>query len=77
MRSLASAILLFVNNIFGLGLGPLMVGIMSDALTPHYGAQGLGVALALMVLIGVWGSVHFILAGNVLARDIDAAQAGR
>jgi predicted MFS family arabinose efflux permease len=77
MRSLASAILLFVNNIFGLGLGPLMVGIMSDALTPQYDAQGLGVALALMVLIGVWGSVHFILAGNVLARDIDAAQAGR
>ena len=77
MRSLASAILLFVNNIFGLGLGPLMVGIMSDALTPHYGVQGLGVALALMVLIGVWGSVHFLLAGRSLAHDINAAQAGR
>ena len=26
MRSLASAILLFINNIIGLGLGPLMIG---------------------------------------------------
>ena len=27
MRSLASAILLFINNIIGLGLGPLMIGV--------------------------------------------------
>jgi sugar phosphate permease len=75
MRSLASAILLFINNIFGLGIGPLMVGMMSDALTPHYGVQGLGIALALMVLIGLWGSIHYLVGGRSLARDIEASQA--
>jgi predicted MFS family arabinose efflux permease len=75
MRSLASAIMLFINNIFGLGIGPLMVGMMSDALTPRYGVQGLGIALALMVIIGLWGSVHYLIGGRSLARDIAAAQA--
>ena len=74
MRSLASAILLFINNIFGLGIGPLSVGMMSDALAPEYGSRGLGVALALMVIIGLWGSVHYLLAGRSLARDIEAMQ---
>ena len=74
MRSLASAILLFINNIFGLGIGPLSVGMMSDALAPDYGSRGLGVALALMVIIGLWGSVHYLLAGRSLARDIEAMQ---
>ncbi|MGB1549952.1 MAG: spinster family MFS transporter [Parvibaculales bacterium] len=74
MRSLASAIMLFINNIFGLGIGPLSVGMMSDALAPEYGVRSLGIALALMVIIGLWGSIHYLLAGRSLARDIDAMQ---
>jgi len=75
MRSLASAIMLFINNIFGLGIGPLAVGMMSDAMGPSYGDRSLGVALALMVTVGVWGSVHYMIAGRSLGRDIAAAQA--
>ena len=48
--------------------------MMSDALAPEYGSRGLGVALALMVIIGLWGSVHYLLAGRSLARDIEAMQ---
>ena len=46
MRSLASAIMLFINNIIGLGVGPLGVGIISDALAPGYGVASLAYALA-------------------------------
>ena len=74
MRSLASAILLFINNIFGLGIGPLSVGIMSDALAPAYGTRSLGIALALIVMIGIWGSIHYLIAGRSIGRDIAAAQ---
>jgi hypothetical protein len=74
MRSLASAILLFINNIFGLGLGPLSVGMISDALAPEYGIRSLGIALASITVIGVWGSIHFLIAGRSLGRDIEAAQ---
>ncbi len=71
MRSLASAIFLLITNTFALGLSPLAVGMLSDQLTPHYGKQGLGIALAIMLLLGVWGGVHFWLAGRTLRQDID------
>ena len=38
MRALASAILLFIINLIGLGLGPWFVGMISDALKPAYGS---------------------------------------
>ena len=75
MRSLASAILLFINNIFGLGLGPLSVGLLSDKLTPQYGPQGLGYALAIMLLVGLWGAMHYFLAARSLKQDIARAAA--
>ncbi len=75
MRSLASAILLFINNIFGLGIGPLSVGMISDQLAPSYGLKSLGMALAIITVIGIWGSIHYLIGGRSLARDIEAAQA--
>ena len=75
MRSLASAIMLFINNIFGLGLGPLSVGLLSDSLTPVYGPQGLGYALAIMLLVGLWGALHYFLAARSLKTDIELASA--
>lgn len=40
-RSAAAAILLLVLNLFGTGLGPLFVGVMSETLTPNFGEQAL------------------------------------
>jgi MFS family permease len=46
-RALASAVMLFVINLIGLGLGPLLVGLLSDALTPILGpTHGLRWAMA-------------------------------
>ena len=39
MRAMASAILYFVLNIIGLGLGPLTVGILSDAFASTFGEK--------------------------------------
>ena len=38
MRAMASAILFFILNLIGLGLGPLVVGMISDLLAPAYGS---------------------------------------
>lgn len=70
MRSLASAIMLFINNIVGLGVGPLSIGIMSDYLTPLYGERGLGYALASFILIGIWGNCHYFIAARSLKKDM-------
>ena len=73
MRSLASAIMLFINNIIGLGIGPLGVGIISDALAPNYGVSSLAYALASFLIIGLWGNAHYFIAAHTLKQDIAQA----
>jgi predicted MFS family arabinose efflux permease len=41
MRSTASASFLLINNLIGLGVGPLLIGRLSDALKATYGAESL------------------------------------
>ncbi len=67
-RAVAASINLFVGNIIGLGLGPLCVGLISDALQPRLGADSLAFALGALVLIYALGAGLFLLA----ARRIDA-----
>jgi len=70
MRAVSSAIKMLCLNLIGMGLGPLLVGILSDWLTPLYGAEALDVALAYFTLVGLWGSLHFWLCGRALAKQI-------
>lgn len=69
MRAVSSAIKMLCLNLIGLGLGPLLVGVLSDLLTPHYGEDALSVALAYFALVGLWGSLHFWLCGRALAKQ--------
>jgi len=41
MRSTASGSFLFINNLIGLGVGPLLMGRISDGLKSTYGAESL------------------------------------
>lgn len=66
-RAIASALLLLMVNVVGLGLGPLMVGALSDALSASFGRDSLRYSLAFMQLLGVWGAIHFYFAGRALA----------
>jgi predicted MFS family arabinose efflux permease len=73
MRAMASAILLFILNIIGLGLGPWFVGVVSDWLAPEYGVQSLGISLVWIVVIGnAWSAVHYFLAARTLREDLRA-----
>src|SRR5205085_1183201 len=38
-RAVASAAILFMQNLIGLGLGPVVLGFFSDQLKPTYGAE--------------------------------------
>ena len=69
MRAVSSAIKMLFLNLIGMGLGPLLVGLLSDWLEPHYGEDSLSVALAYFTLVGLWGSLHFWLCGRALAKQ--------
>lgn len=73
MRALASAILLFILNIIGLGLGPWFVGFLSDFLGHYYGVESLRYSLfAVSVVVGLWATTHLYLAGVNLGPDLEA-----
>jgi len=73
MRALVSALLLFVINLVGLGMGPQIVGILSDALKGSFGVQSVRYALLWVVLLGAaWSTVHYALAARTLRDDLQA-----
>jgi hypothetical protein len=73
MRALTSAILFFVINLVGMGLGPLSIGFMSDVLTESGGTAPLAQS---MLTIGVSAalvtSIAFFLAAKTVREDIAA-----
>lgn len=70
MRALTSAILLFVLNIIGLGLGPFLTGLMSDLLTPRFGEMGLRYAMVISTMAGLVAIVLFFVAARRLPADL-------
>jgi len=70
MRSVASAILLFIVNIIGLGLGPQLVGLLSDFFQEQHGVESLRYALLCLSLVNVWTALHYFLAARTLQKDL-------
>ena len=71
MRSVAAAVLLFILNIIGLGLGPQAVGVLSDHLADEYGQESLRYSLFLLSFINIWAAYHFYMAGKYLKQDLE------
>ena len=73
MRAMASAILLFMLNLIGLGLGPMMTGFMSDWLTPQFGDDALRYAMSITVMVNCWCAFHYFMAAKTIREDIARA----
>jgi predicted MFS family arabinose efflux permease len=74
MRAMSSAILFFILNIIGLGMGPWTVGIVSDYLSATHGVESLRYAmLYILPVVGVWSACHFFMASRTLREDLAAA----
>jgi predicted MFS family arabinose efflux permease len=73
MRAMASAILLFILNLIGLGLGPLFAGFLSDQLRPEFGIESIRYSLLIVAVAGnVWAALHYYLASLTLREDLHA-----
>lgn len=75
MRAIASALVLFILNMIGLGLGPFLVGVLSDLLSGTFGNDSLRYAIVIATAAYFWAGAHFMLAGKSLRSDMAAAQA--
>lgn len=74
MRGVASALMLFILNSIGLGLGPQATGILSDLLREAYGTESMRYAL-LCVTAAVYplAAFSFYRASGYIERDLARA----
>jgi MFS family permease len=76
MRATGSALLNGVYTLVGQGLGPLLIGVLSDRLAPAYGnGQGLAYAMALAAVIYLWAALHYLLAARHVGPDMARVRA--
>jgi MFS family permease len=71
MRAVAAGVLMFVTNIIGLALGPQSIGWLNDYVFASHGDGAVRYSLLLVLLVmGVWSALHFMLAARALPGDL-------
>lgn len=71
MRAVTSAVLFFVLNMIGLGLGPFLTGLASDLLAPVAGDQNLRYAMVITACVGFIAILMFVIASRHLLGDLE------
>lgn len=69
IRATAAAALVF-SGVIGLGIGPFVVGALSDALSTSSGANSLRYAMFIAVPLCMWASTHYYLASKTANLDV-------
>lgn len=69
MRAQGSALSVFFSGYLGAGLGPLLVGMSSDALAQSFGTEALRMSLAIAALAIVPSGIFMIIASRYYAAD--------
>ena len=77
MRAVALAVLTTVICLVGRGLGPQIVGVLSDTLHTHWGQDSLRYGLLAMTPALILAAAHFYWAGKYLSKDMQRATEGR
>ena len=70
MRATTLAVVMLLCSLVGMGMGPEIVGSLSDLLAPSLGNDSLRYAMLSMSLVSVWATVHFWRAGNTVRQDL-------
>jgi MFS family permease len=70
MRATTLAVVMLLANLIGMGIGPQVVGILSDLLMPTLGANSLRYAMLIMSFVALWSAYHFWVAGRTVQADL-------
>ncbi len=69
MRALGGAIFLLINNLFGLGLGDFLVGLMSDNLKIIYGKESLRYSIIYGSSLYILAAIFLLIGARYLHKD--------
>ncbi|MDA8590294.1 MFS transporter [Luminiphilus sp.] len=74
MRAVSSALLFFILNMIGLGLGPTSIGLLSDTLADQHGVDSLGYAMMYIIPSAMFISgILYLLASRYIRDDLAKA----
>ena len=74
MRAQAAALLLFAINQIGLGVAPLAVGMLNDALAARFGEEAIRYSLLATGATSLWAVAHSLLAARSVRADLAAVR---
>jgi MFS family permease len=72
-RATACAFTSFMVNSVGLGLGPQVMGIVSDLLRPHYGEESLRMSLLLVTVLSIPATIFYYRSSRTYRADMETA----
>lgn len=75
MRATMLAVIMLFANLIGMGVGPQIVGIVSDVLRPTLGDDALRYAMLIVSGVAFLGAVYFWKSGETISSDIQAQNA--
>lgn len=70
MRATTMAVVMLLANLIGMGLGPQVVGILSDGLLPALGNDSLRYAMLIMSFVALGSAFFFWRTGDTVKRDL-------
>ena len=73
MRALISAALFFCTTVIGLGVGPVLVGALSDHLTPSLGQAALSRAFLVVPVLHFFSGLMFFKGSRTIEADVRRA----
>jgi MFS family permease len=74
-RATALAVVMLFANLIGMGVGPQVVGALSDLLARTYGTNSLRYSMLAMSSIALWAGYHFWCSGRTVHDDTAALRA--
>lgn len=73
VRATTLAAILLLTNLVGMGVGPQLVGTLSDLLSPSFGVDSLRYAMLAAALIAPLAAFHFWRVGRTVGADLSRA----
>jgi predicted MFS family arabinose efflux permease len=70
MRATTAALILVISNVVGAGLGPQLVGFMSDRFAVRAGSESLRCALLVVLILSLFAIYHCLRAAGSVSRDL-------
>jgi MFS family permease len=70
VRAIALSVVMLLANLIGMGIGPLVVGRLSDVLSAQYGNDSLRYAMLAFSAVSLWPIYHLVRASSTVRSDL-------